>query len=204
MFQALRRLYAGRVVALGGVPAWSAHLDARLQAVASWLTAGPTRGLMLAGPCGTGKTVTLQAVGALVEMLGIPCVQGRWHSTYSLRLVSARAVAEAALRPGGFELMRDLASAPLLAIDDLGSEPAELMTYGRVMRPVADLLEERYSRSGLTLVSGNVTPAALAAAYGERVADRFNEWMTTVVYAGLSYRRAAWEARMVAGGAASC
>ena len=200
---ALKRLYAGRVVARGGVPVWSAALDMRLETVARWLASGTTRGLYLTGPCGTGKTVTLQAAAALISMLAIPWEENGRVSTFELRLVSARDVVDIACRPEGWRELRALAALPLLAIDDLGAEPAETMVYGRVLRPVADLLEARYARSGLTLVSGNVA-GGLRAAYGDRLADRFNEWMTTVIYADESYRKAAWAARKAAGGAATC
>ena len=83
----------------------------------------------------------------------------------------------------------NVARAPLLAIDDLGTEPREVMEFGNMTAPMRDLLEIRYDRSLPTLISTNMTPADITKRYGDRIGDRMREVMEVVRFRNGSYRR---------------
>jgi DNA replication protein DnaC len=76
----------------------------------------------------------------------------------------------------------------MLAIDDLGIEPVEVMDYGNLLCPLVDLLTKRYDLQLFTLVTTNLTPAEIRARYGDRIADRLNEMMLKIVFTNESYR----------------
>ena len=78
---------------------------------------------------------------------------------------------------------------PLLAIDDLGKEPAEVMNYGNIINPMVELIEKRYKRQLFTLATTNLTPRQIREKYGARMADRFNEMFNVVIFKSESYRK---------------
>ena len=76
----------------------------------------------------------------------------------------------------------------MLAIDDLGIEPAEVMDYGNILNPVIDLISYRYNEQLFTIVTTNLNPKQIRDKYGDRIADRFNEMMKKVIFENDSYR----------------
>ena len=82
----------------------------------------------------------------------------------------------------------------MLAIDDVGEEPAEVISFGMVYTPIRDLLEERYSRQKLTIITTNLVENKskeifqISSHYGERVVDRIREMMKILTFRNASYR----------------
>ena len=76
----------------------------------------------------------------------------------------------------------------MLAIEDMGREPAEILEFGNTASPVIDLLEYRYDNQLFTFITTNLTPAQIREKYGNRIADRFNEMMETIVFKNGTYR----------------
>lgn len=156
---------------------------------AAWLIAdvlcGKTQrwGLMLAGYLGNGKTTMIKAVQRAFVYLGaagcIPYGEG-------LRLLEAKDIYN------NFDIVKwrnEVFNEPLLAIDDLGVEPKETNIYGTIMTPIVDLLEYRYDRRLVTMVSTNLTRQQRDEKYGNRLADRFDEMFTVVPFNHKSYRQ---------------
>ena len=88
-----------------------------------------------------------------------------------------------------YNKIRNLRSRSMLAIDDLGKEPAEVLSFGNVLSPVVDLLEYRYQHQLFTAITTNLVPDELQDKYGVRIADRFNEMLQPIVFQDVSYRQ---------------
>ena len=76
----------------------------------------------------------------------------------------------------------------LLIIDDLGTEPREVMDYGNITNPTVDILTRRYENQLFTIISTNLTPPDFSQVYGERIADRMREMMEKIPFNNYSYR----------------
>lgn len=76
----------------------------------------------------------------------------------------------------------------MLAIDDLGTEPVEVLEYGNRLNPVIDLLYKRYDEQLFTIITTNLTPKEIRERYGERIADRLNEMAFRIVFDNETYR----------------
>ena len=66
-------------------------------------------------------------------------------------------------------------SVELLTVDDLGTEPAQVLTYGTPINPLAALIEHRYDRGLATYITTNIPGKTLAEVYGSRVVSRIQE-----------------------------
>lgn len=86
-------------------------------------------------------------------------------------------------------LFKKMKNCGLLAIDDFGTEPAEVMSYGNVTTPLTELLYHRYDEGLFTIISTNLTPKHIKERYGERISDRFADMMTVVSFPDISFRK---------------
>lgn len=158
----------------------SPKMAAVFDKVANWLVDPTKDGLVLSGICGNGKTTMIRAIKAIYGAYNVP--DGYGGKVY-LRVVSARDLAR--MDSNGLE---DLAKERFLAVDDLGTEPVEVVQYGNIFEPFKQVFEKRYDQRMATILSTNIETKDIRPIYGDRIADRFNEMMTTVVFPDRTYR----------------
>lgn len=157
-----------------------------IQDAARWLTDPcPKFGMLLCGQCGNGKSTLVLAIRSLIQLL---FRSSNYDDQRYLRIVDAKEVVATA--KADYRQFTDLCRADMLAIDDLGIEPSEVLDYGNVLNPAIDLLTRRYNDQLFTIVTTNLTPKQIREHYGDRIADRFNEMMARIVFNNPSYRNA--------------
>ena len=121
----------------------------------------PARDLLLVGQSGLGKTYLLHAIAhRLVRRGFLPL----YLSAYRFFEIARKSYLD-----NDPEAMADIMSAPLLLLDDLGTEP--LMNNITVTQLFA-LLNERQMAGRHTVISTNLTLSALKERYTERVTSR--------------------------------
>lgn len=163
-----------------GAPDWT---DGPGAVVRRWLARGQTRGLLLVGAVGTGKTCA--AVLALAEGWSRLAAGGP-----AGRFATAQELAHGPFHPWSRDLdgRRAILQAPVLVLDDLGAEDGN--DFGAAL---GEILDARVGRP--TIVTSNLAPPAIAARYGDRILDRLRERFAVASFSGPSRRRAApgWE-----------
>ena len=161
------------------------YLEKRLNEMAHWLTSPSSYfGILLCGGCGNGKSTMLKAFQQLLNSLHIPKLDN--DGTYGIQIVDAKYIAY--LCKNNYEAYRRLISVDMLGIDDLGTEPSEVLDYGNVYTPVIDLLTKRYEEQLFTIITTNLTPQQIRGLYGDRIADRLNEMVIKIVFNNGTYR----------------
>lgn len=145
-------------------------------------------GFGFTGTVGNGKTTLMRAIdnvyhGAAAAKLVDPYMLGhKYQSDFGIRIVTARQIADWVRTDP--ERYRAAVLDPALGIDDLGSEPAMVMDYGRELTPMADLILERYDRRLFTLMTSNLETHKMKEHYGDaRISDRMHEMFMEVTFA---------------------
>ena len=77
----------------------------------------------------------------------------------------------------------------MLAIDDLGKEPTQVMVFGSTIQPIVEIFEARYNRMLPMLITTNLETKQIVEKYGKRIADRCNEMFEVVVFNEESFRK---------------
>lgn len=162
------------------------HFDAQLNLIAKYLTGGSKKfGLMFCGLCGNGKTTWAKALQLLVSGLNLKNPINNLY--YVFPLWNAK---DLAMRSkGNYNDWRNVMRYQLMIVDDLGTEPREVMEFGNVYTPLIDLISTRYEEQLYTIFTTNLTPTQLEEKYGKRIVDRLNEMVEKVVFENESYRR---------------
>lgn len=162
------------------------EVEAQIHELAKWLTLPSSSfGILLCGGCGNGKSTILKAFQLLLNTLHVqkPYNDG----TYGIQIVDAKYIAH--LCKNNYDAYRKLISVDMLGIDDLGTEPSEVMDYGNVYTPVIDLLTKRYEEQLFTIITTNLTPTQIREHYDDRIADRLNEMVEKIVFKNGTYRK---------------
>lgn len=145
-------------------------------------------GLMMMGLCGNGKTTLMRAIARLVEFLTEEAFGYSRRKT--VKLVTAKEIARICGSNGeDGRQYESLFSDSMLGIDDVGTEPAEVMYYGRLYTPLIDLIGDRYDHQRFTIITTNLTKEEIKDHYGERIYDRLKEIMEIIVFTNNSYRK---------------
>ena len=162
------------------------HFDTQLNLIANYLTGGSKKfGLMFCGLCGNGKTTWAKALQLLVSGLNLKNPINNLY--YVFPLCNAK---DLAMRSKvNYSDWRNVMRYQLMIVDDLGTEPREVMEFGNVYTPLIDLITTRYEEQLYTIFTTNLTPAQLEEKYGKRIVDRLNEMVEKVVFENESYRR---------------
>ena len=171
-----------------GTPIFDENTERNLRYLAKYLTLEkPKFGVMFSGTCGNGKTTLMYALQSAINDLDR---RGHFkflseYFTVGMRIVDAMDIV---IMAKDLNSIRSLRERSMLAIDDLGKEPTEVLDYGNVLSPVVDLMEYRYQHQLFTAVTTNLTPDEIRDKYGKRIADRFNEMLEVIVFDDISYR----------------
>ena len=159
------------------------YFNEQLNLIANYLTGGSKK--FFCGLCGNGKTTWAKALQLLVSGLNLKNPINNLY--YVFPLCNAK---DLALRSkGNYNDWRNVMRYQLMIVDDLGTEPREVMEFGNVYTPLIDLITTRYEEQLYTIFTTNLTPAQLEEKYGKRIVDRLNEMVEKVVFENESYRR---------------
>lgn len=148
-------------------------------------------GFMMTGLYGNGKTTLMFAMCNLINYLFDSAISTERRY---IRIMKAKDIARMAIDKDRRSSYEDLYHEDMLAIDEVGEEPAELISFGMVYTPIRDLLEERYARQKLTIITTNLVENKkkdihqIRDHYGERVVDRIREMMKILPFHNGSYR----------------
>lgn len=162
------------------------QLQNQLRQMAEWLTTDDHKCCcILCGLYGNGKSTLVKALQQLVNYLDLKDEYD--NRRWSFRILDAKEIAWMCREER--KEWNELRYVKMLAIDDLGTEPVEVMDYGNKQNPVIDLLYKRYDNQLTTIITTNLQPKVISEIYGERIADRLREIAHTIVFENKSYRK---------------
>jgi len=136
------------------------------------------KGLLIRGTCGTGKTLSVQALNRIIY-LGQKMHAGFVYSVDLQRFYANQDI----------ESIESLKKRTYTIIDDLGVERVEAKYFGNVQEPFNDLFDYRYRNELLSIITTNLMPSEIEDRYGIRILDRFKETLNDLVLDYDSFRK---------------
>lgn len=167
----------------GGKMILSQSLSDSIKNIAKWLAYMNKPSLFLCGNVGNGKTTIVKAIQNIYQLLD---VRDWKNQKVGFSIVPARLICN--YWKTDYKNYRTLLDESMIAVDDLGTEPKEMLDYGNIGNPIIELFEYRYDKQLTTIVTSNLTSKQIREDYCERIADRFNEMMCVVPFTDTSYR----------------
>lgn len=169
-----------------------------LQALYRWVWCStssvldPTKGLLLWGPVGVGKSVILKGLQIYESKINKACF-GYTHPLLGFGFVSAAELSLLYTEKGieGLAKYTNRFTMTNLAIDEVGREPVEAKYFGTELNVIQMVLQLRYEsrRQVLTHLTTNLNPDRdFAAIYGSYIVDRLKELFNVIEIRGESRR----------------
>lgn len=146
---------------------------------------------MLCGACGNGKTTYLLAIQNMINWLRDYKKCFDQPEYVAMQIKKSKEITSMA-REESKSFMDFIKCPKILAIDDFGEEPKEVMNYGNIKAPVIDLIETRYDYQLPIYLTSNKSPETITKEYGDRIGDRLSEMVDIIVFDKTlkeSYRR---------------
>lgn len=163
---ARRQLANGLKFFCGDKARWNSGYDK----IASWLSDNKTKGLMLVGDCGLGKS--------LIGMRIIPLLLNH----YCQRVVTVCTVAELNKAPD------EIMAHHIIYVDDVGTEDVS-NNYGNRRIPFAELVDATERDGKLLMFSTNLNDTLIEQKYGKRAFDRLHAVVRKITITGQSMRK---------------
>jgi DNA replication protein DnaC len=156
----------------------------KIEKAAKWLTGNYKVGLLLYGTVGSGKSTLARAV---CNMIGVLYQSAFASDRKGVSRVSALDLAKnVGDDPAYFNKLKNV---DMLFVDDIGTEPSSVKSWGNEFSPVTELIYARYDRQLFTLATSNLKESDFSERYGERIADRLDEMFERIHYSNKSYRK---------------
>ncbi len=151
-----------------------------------------TKGLLLWGPLGVGKSLILKALRRYEGRINRLCF-GCNNDRFGFYLASATEISLQYAEKGieGISKYTDRARMSNLAIDELGREPLGSKHFGTGVNVIQTVLQLRYEnrQNAITHITTNLNPdTEFAAKYDYYIADRVKEMFNVIEMKGKSRR----------------
>lgn len=156
----------------------------KVEMAAKWLTGDYKIGLLLYGSVGSGKSTLGRAISKLIGILYNSSISSERKGVYRISALDlAKNVTD---DPAYFSKLKNQG---LLFVDDIGTEPASVKSWGNEFSPVTELIYARYDRQLFTIATSNLKDADFIDRYGYRISDRLEEMFERIFYQNKSYRK---------------
>lgn len=146
------------------------------------------KGIYIAGPTGTGKSVCMEVMRAFAYSQKFNIQYGDLKRYIMWSNMTAKRIVTEFVKTSS---IHEFANMHILCIDDLGSEPTEAVSMGNRMNVLQNVIEERGEHANfLTLITSNypLPHAKLNSLYGERTTQRLQAMCNYFELTGKSRR----------------
>jgi len=148
-----------------------------------------TKGLMLMGPTGTGKTLAMKVMSIYREIDNTKFVMSNRIFKMNYEVVDVNQIVNCFIA-NSFDGIKIFLTRYVTCIDDIGSETLYAKHYGNKTEVISHVLSERYSKKLLTFATSNYPLEILEDKYDDRLISRMYSLFNFITMNGDDFRRA--------------
>ena len=154
----------------------------------------PKKGLLICGPVGTGKTLSIKVMQGLFKNFAIVDTRYIVRDYFATKppslIIDIYGRHSYRKSPAG---VIDKSKPVTYCFEDFGLENVNVKNFGNEQNILEEIILDRYdeflSKGMRTLATTNLTPKMIEDVYGDRVRDRLRQMMNYVALEGKSKRK---------------
>jgi len=147
-----------------------------------------TKGLLLMGPTGTGKTLAMRIMSIYRQIDDTKFImKGRTYKM-NYEIVDVSTMINMFLN-NAFDGIEVYCIRYVLCIDDIGTETDQVKHYGTALDVVSHIISERYAKRLLTFGTTNLPVTTLEDKYDDRIVSRMFALFNFVTMKGNDFRK---------------
>lgn len=147
-----------------------------------------TKGLMLMGPTGTGKTLAMKVMAVYREIDNTKFIMNSRTYKMNYEVVDVNHIVNGFIT-NSFDGIRIYLIRYVTCIDDIGSETTYAKYYGNKVDVISHILSERYSKRLLTFATSNYPLEILEDKYDDRLISRMYSMFNFITMKGADFRK---------------
>jgi DNA replication protein DnaC len=147
-----------------------------------------TKGLLLQGPTGTGKTLAMQVMSVYRQIDDTKFIMKGKTYRMNYEVVDVNQMINMFMN-NAFDGIQVYCNRYVLCIDDIGVETDQVKHYGNTLDVVSHVLSERYSKRLLTFATTNFPTHILEDKYDDRTVSRMYALFNFITMKGKDFRK---------------
>jgi DNA replication protein DnaC len=147
-----------------------------------------TKGLILQGPTGTGKTLAMKVMSEYLELEKIGFRINGKGIRMKFSVVNVNDIVNGFMQHA-FDGIQTYIYRNVICLDDIGTEMRDVKHFGNSLDVIGYIISERYNKGNLTFATTNYPKDNLENIYPDRIVSRINEMFNFITVKGDDLRK---------------